>query len=140
MKHPNSTCMSVSGMIHWSNTAERTVPIAQAYIIKKLCLSQGICPFNEWFDTLTQDDQIMVDDRLARVRQGSFGEINALGYGVSELKFRRGRALRVYYGQIGKQVILLIVGGDKSTQKRDIAKAIELFRLVKEGGIQHEDY
>ncbi len=73
----------------------------------------------------------MVDDRLYRVSLGSFGEINSIGSGVFELKFRIGRAIRVYYGQIGREIVLLIVGGDKRTQKRDIAKAISLFEQFK---------
>ncbi len=115
------------------------MPIAQLYEIKKLVLNGGLCPFDEWFDTITEDDQVMVDDRLTRVRQGSLGEINTVGRGVFELKFRKGRAVRIYYGQIGKQVLLLIVGGDKATQRRDIRKAIELFQLVREGGACYEN-
>jgi len=115
------------------------VPIAQLYELKKLVLASSVCPFDEWFETLSIIDQVMVDDRLARVRQGSFGEINCIGAGVWEFKFRKGPAFRVYYGQIGRQILILLVGGEKSSQKGDIAKAIELFLLFKDGGAHHEN-
>ena len=115
------------------------MPIVEKYTLKKLVLDGGDCPFDEWFGALTEDDQIMVDDRLARIRQGSFGEINNVGGGVWELKFRKGRAIRIYYGQIGKQMLLLIFGGDKRAQKREITKAKALFQLFKKGAAFDED-
>jgi putative addiction module killer protein len=114
------------------------LPIAQKYSIRKLVLDSGVCLFDQWFESLKDDDQVMVDDRLARVRQGSLGEINSVGGGVWELKFRKGKAIRLYYGIVGRQVVLLIVGGDKRTQKRDIEKARALFLLFKEG-IGHDE-
>lgn len=74
----------------------------------------------------------MVENRLLRVRLGSFGEINSVGGGVWEFKFRRGRGLRVYYTLESARVVLLLLGGDKRTQRRDIGKAQELLRSYKE--------
>ncbi len=111
----------------------------EKYLLKKLVLENDVCPYNEWFETLSEDDQIMVIDRMARVRQGSFGEINVIDEGVWEFKFRKGRALRIYYGQIGKIVLLLLIGGDKKTQRRDIKKAIEFFTNFKDGIGSDED-
>ena len=85
--------------------------ITRKYQLRKLVIAGDVCPFDEWFETLEVEDQQMVDIRLARVQLGSFGEINSVGDGVWELKFRKGRAIRIYYGQTGKTVILLIVGG-----------------------------
>ena len=111
----------------------------EKYLLKKLVLESDVCPYNEWFETLSEHDQFMVIDRMARVRQGSFGEINVIDEGVWEFKFRKGRALRIYYGQIGKVVLLLLIGGDKKTQKRDIKKAIEFFSNFKDGIGSDED-
>ena len=108
--------------------------------IRKLLLANGVCPFDEWFSLQNSENQVMVDDRLLRVRLGSFGEINSIGDGVWELKFRKGSAFRVYYGQIGKAVILLIVGGDKRTQKKDIKKARELFLQYKREATSNEKH
>ncbi len=107
--------------------------------IKKLVIGGSVCPFDEWFETLEVEDQYMVQTRLARVELGSFGEINSVGDGVFELKFRKGRAIRVYYGQIGKVIVLLITGGDKRTQKRDIKKARELFKTYQSGAQKDEN-
>ena len=108
--------------------------------IRKLLLANGICPFDEWFSSQSAKDQYMVDNRLIRVRLGLFGEINSVGEGVWELKFRKGAAFRVYYGQIGKEVILLIVGGDKRTQTKDIKKAKELFVQYKSEVLNNEKH
>ena len=81
----------------------------------------------------------MVDDRLFRIRQGSFGEINTIGAGIREIKFRKGRAIRIYYGQIGKQLLLLISGGDKSTQVQDIKRAKKLFRSFRRKAANYEN-
>jgi putative addiction module killer protein len=116
------------------------LPIAAKYTLKKLVLSDGDCPFDEWFDALSEDDQVMVDHRFANIRQGSFGEINSVGGGVWELKFRKGAALRIYYGPIGRQVLLLVAGGNKRTQTRDIAKAKKLFQLFKRGAVHDEGH
>jgi putative addiction module killer protein len=56
------------------------------------------------------------------------------------LKFRKGAAFRVYYGQIGKEIILLIVGGDKRTQSKDIRKAKELFSRYKREDLKDEKH
>lgn len=111
----------------------------EKFLLKKLVLENDICPYDEWFTTLTEGDQLMVIDRLARVRQGSLGEINVVGEGVWEFKFRRGRALRIYYAKIGSLILLLLAGGDKRSQKKDIRKAIELFANYKNGVRSNED-
>ena len=114
--------------------------IPKNFELRKLLLANGICPFDEWFSSQSAEDQYMVDSRLLRVRLGSFGEINNVGEGVWELKFRKGAAFRVYYGQVGKEVILLIVGGDKRTQTKDIKKAKELFTQYKREGLKDEKH
>lgn len=61
--------------------------------------------------------------RLARVRAGNFGRVRVLGDGISELKVDHGPGYRLYYAMAGATVVLLLVGGDKSTQQQDIQKA-----------------
>lgn len=56
--------------------------------------------------------------RIDRVELGNFGMVKSLGDGVSELKIDHGPGYRVYYAMSGKTVVLLLVGGDKSTQKK----------------------
>lgn len=81
-------------------------------------------PFKEWLDGLkdiTARQKIRI--RLDRVRLGNLGNNRNVGDGVFELKIDYGPGYRVYYALDGKTVVLLLLGGDKSTQDRDIARA-----------------
>ncbi len=97
--------------------------------IKKLELQNGLVPFDEWFDSLRDRRmQAAVDARLTRVRAGNFGDCKSVGGGVSELRINLGPGLRVYYGLRGQQIVVLIGGGDKRNQARDIRRAQQLWR------------
>ena len=61
--------------------------------------------------------------RLDRLAQGNFGDANSLGDGVSELRFTFGPGYRVYYTVRGTVVVILLWGGDKGSQRRDIDRA-----------------
>ena len=97
--------------------------------IKKLELQNGLVPFDEWFDSLrAQRMQAAVDARLARVRAGNFGDTKSVGGGVFELRIHFGPGLRVYYGLRGHKVVVLLGGGDKRSQLRDIRRARQLWQ------------
>jgi putative addiction module killer protein len=97
--------------------------------IKKLELQNGLVPFDEWFDSLRdQRMQVAVDARLIRVRAGNFGDCKSVGGGVFELRINFGSGLRVYYGLHGQKIVVLIGGGDKRSQPRDIRRAQELWQ------------
>lgn len=97
--------------------------------IKKLELQSGLVPFDEWFDSLgDQRIQAAVDVRLARVRAGNFGDYKSVGNGVFELRIAFGPGLRVYYGLHGKKVVVLLGGGDKRSQRRDILRAQQFWQ------------
>lgn len=64
--------------------------------------------------------------RLDRLAQGNPGDVRPIGKGLSELRLNVGPGYRVYYLQDGNTLILLLCGGDKSTQQKDIARAHEL--------------
>lgn len=70
--------------------------------------------------------------RIDRLIHGNPGTHRNLTEGVSELKVEFGPGYRVYYSQRGKRLLLLVIGGDKSTQTKDIAKALELNRNFEE--------
>ena len=63
-----------------------------------------------------------------RLAVGNFGDHKAVGAGVFELRVSKGPGLRVYYGLKGNELVVLIGGGNKGSQRRDIAKAKELWR------------
>jgi putative addiction module killer protein len=97
--------------------------------IKKLELQSGIVPFDEWFDSLRDVRmQAAVDARLTRVRAGNFGDCKSVGGGVFELRISFGPGLRVYYGLHGQKIVVLVGGGDKRSQPRDIRRAQEVWK------------
>jgi putative addiction module killer protein len=70
--------------------------------------------------------------RVDRLAHGNPGQHRKLTEGISELKIDVGPGYRVYYTQRGKEIIILLVGGDKSTQQQDISTAQELARHLQE--------
>lgn len=64
--------------------------------------------------------------RLRQVAAGHWGDVKSVGGGVSELRWHIGPGYRVYFTRRGAQIVLLLAGGDKSTQAKDIAKAQKL--------------
>lgn len=93
-----------------------------------LQLPNGKIPYEKWYDKLDLLLQRAVDARLTRVMVGNFGDHKPVGGGVFELRIPKGPGLRVYYGLKGNQLVVLIGGGDKSSQRRDIDKARALWR------------
>jgi putative addiction module killer protein len=69
-----------------------------------------------------------VDARLARVRAANFGDSKSVGGGVFELRIAFGPGLRVYYGLYGRQIVVLLGGGDKRNRSRDIRRAQQLWQ------------
>ncbi len=85
---------------------------------------EGRLPFDDWLRDL--DDQNVVARvlaRIGRVRRGNLGDCKPVGEGVSELRVDYGPGYRVYFGQKGQTVVILLCGGDKRTQSRDISLA-----------------
>lgn len=89
--------------------------------------------FAAWEDGLSEGDRAKVSVRLRRIEKGLFGDNHSVGEGVSELVFRDGAGYRVYFARSGNNVILL-TGGTKNTQQKDIAKAKTMWREIKERG------
>jgi putative addiction module killer protein len=97
--------------------------------IKKLELQNGLVLFDEWFDSLRDSRvQAAVDARLARMRAGNFGDAKSVGRGVFELRIAFGPGLRGYYRLRGQRVVILLAGGDKSSQPRGIRRAQPLWQ------------
>jgi putative addiction module killer protein len=99
---------------------------AQPREIRRYNTPDGRIPFAEWRNSLRDRKAILIiDNRLRRVRLGNFGDCRSVGEGVCELRIDYGSGYRIYFGQIGSTIVLLLCGGDKSTQAQDIRKAKE---------------
>lgn len=96
--------------------------------VRKYLSTSGGCPFDDWFTELAdQRAQVRIDARIARVTVGNFGDVKAVGGGVSELRIDYGPGYRVYLARHGVTVVVLLAGGDKRTQARDIEQARQLW-------------
>jgi putative addiction module killer protein len=84
----------------------------------------GSVPARDWLDAREGTEEygeIMV--QLERVKGGNFGDHRSVGNGVNELRINFGPGYRVYYGQLGRELVILLVVGSKPTQDRDIKTA-----------------
>ena len=90
-------------------------------------------PFTEWLDGLRDKAaSARIRIRLRRIEAGNFGDCEPVGEGVSELRIHVGAGYRVYFGRYGQKVILLLCGGDKSSQVSDIRTAKALWAEWKQ--------
>lgn len=89
--------------------------------------------YRKWFDSLRdRNARIRIDIRIRRLSLGNPGDVKQIGEGISELRIDYGPGYRVYYVKKKNQIIILLAGGDKTTQSRDIQKAQALVRKVED--------
>ena len=85
--------------------------------------------YADWFDSLRdRKARARINVPIRRLSLGNPGDVKPIGSGVSELRIDYGPDYRVYFVQRGPMLIILLAGGDKRTQERDIKKALELAR------------
>lgn len=90
--------------------------------------------FTTWLAGLRdQRARARILKRLDRARAGNLGDVAPVGEGVSEMRMFYGPGYRIYFVQRGKALIVLLCGGDKSTQSEDIAAAKEMAKETKNG-------
>ncbi len=95
--------------------------------------------FQKWVKNLRDKlGRARILRRIAAARNGNFGDCAPIGDGVSEMRLHFGPGYRIYYGQRGEQLYLLIAGGDKGSQKRDIEHAKQLWRDIKDGKYDYD--
>ena len=88
-------------------------------------------PYEKWENSLAGADAARITKYVKRMGNGNFGNSKPVGSGVSELKIDFGPGYRVYYGKDGDTLIILLGGGSKKRQSRDIADAIEHWKNYK---------
>lgn len=87
--------------------------------------------YKDWFASLRdRQAKARIDIRIRRLSTGNPGDVKSVGKGVSELRINYGPGYRVYFTQRGQTVAILLVGGDKKTQKKDIEVAHKLAQDV----------
>ncbi|MEK7791349.1 MAG: type II toxin-antitoxin system RelE/ParE family toxin [Deltaproteobacteria bacterium] len=106
--------------------------MSELMTVVRYVLPNGKEPFTEWIRRLkdrTARARILV--KIDRLAMGSVSNVKSLGEGVNELKLTIGHGYRVYFGYDGTSVIVLLAGGDKSTQSDDVKKAKEYWHEYK---------
>lgn len=89
--------------------------------------------FAQWLDALRDiQARARVQARIERLAWGNPGDVEPVGEGVSELRINYGPGYRVYFKQRGRELIILLAGGDKSAQAKDIKTALRLARNLSE--------
>lgn len=89
--------------------------------------------FRKWFRSLKdRAARARIDIRIRRLSLGNPGDVKAVGRGVSELRINYGPGYRVYFVQKRNTIVILLCGGDKSTQNNDIRKAHVLSEQIEE--------
>jgi len=79
-------------------------------------------------------DRRRILKRLYRIESGNYGDCKNLGDGVNELRFFFGAGYRVYFGEDGDTIVILLCGGDKDSQRKDIEKAKVYWKEYQENG------
>jgi putative addiction module killer protein len=103
------------------------------FSLKEYVDNRGKIPFRNWLSSLKdKKTQAIIDARLTRVRLGNFGDCKSLKDGVFELRIDFGAGYRVYFAKEGKALVLLLLGGDKRTQSKDIESAKKYWLDYKE--------
>ena len=105
----------MSAIVYTINMNMRIVKIAQ--------LADDKAPFIEWMNSHDKNTKIRIQSRLTRLLENNFGDHKKIDNEISELRFKFGSGYRIYYTEIDNIIVLLINGGDKSTQSKDILKA-----------------
>lgn len=87
--------------------------------------NNGNAPFQEWLQSFRKNlpVQARILDRVERLKIPHYGDYKHVGNGVLELRLHFGSGYRIYFAEDGKRIVLLLCGGDKSSQKKDIANA-----------------
>src|ERR1700737_5152594 len=92
----------------------------------------GDSPYRDWFESLNAPAAAKVTVALTRIELGNLSNVKGVGAGGQELRIDFGPGYRVYFGKDGDRLVILLAGGTKSRQQRDIAKAQKRWGEYKE--------
>lgn len=107
--------------------------------VKVLVPGTGKAPFETWLaDIKDSRTRQRIQARLTRLQSGNFGDFQSVGKGVFELRIFFGAGYRIYFAFAGEVLIVLLGGGDKDTQDKDIADAQNLWQENKDASEKYE--
>jgi putative addiction module killer protein len=101
--------------------------------VREYLTADGKNLYREWLDTLGVTPRARIQARVLRFSTGNLGDHKSVGGGVWEARVMFGPGYRIYFGKDGAQLVLLLLGADKSTQRVDVARAQESWRAYQEG-------
>lgn len=103
-------------------------------IIKIYEICPGNAPYLQWLENLDISEQAIIEKRIARIRLGNFGDCTTYPKwdGMWEIRIDHGPGYRIYFGKIRFDFMIILLGGTKRTQKRDVKKAQQLWQYYKE--------
>jgi putative addiction module killer protein len=91
--------------------------------------------FHHWLGSLAdRRAKARIVDRIKRASNGNFGDAKSVGSGVSEMRIDYGPGYRVYFFRRGKELVILLCGGDKKSQKADVAQAVRMKEEIERSG------
>jgi putative addiction module killer protein len=96
--------------------------------IREYVSADGRSYFREWLDSLAVAIRARIQARVLRFEIGNLGDHKSVGEGVWEARVMFGPGYRIYFGKEGRSIIVLLLGGDKSSQAGDIRKARQLWK------------
>ena len=102
------------------------------YKIKEYITSTGANPFREWLSKLDKKIKARIQSRVFNFERGNLGDYKSVGNGIFESRFTMGPGYRLYFAIEKRKIILLLLGGDKDSQPRDIKKAKSYWQDFKE--------
>ena len=100
--------------------------------VKEYVTDRGVCPFREWLESLNITTKARIQAPILRFESGNLGDYQPVGSGVFEARLDFGPGYRIYFGVVTNNVLILLIGGDKRRQSKDIAKAKEYWSDWKE--------
>jgi len=106
------------------------LPLAMAFQVLELLLDDGLSPYAKWFDGLAPDIAAKVATAKYRMQQGNLSSVEWFR-GIGEYKINYGAGWRIYLAKDGVEIIMLLGGGSKNGQQRDIDHAVELWKKYK---------
>ena len=102
--------------------------------VREYVKEDGRCPFRTWLDRLDIAVRARVQARVLRFEMGNLGDHKNVGGGVWEARLMFGPGYRIYFGKEGDSIIVLLAGGEKSSQSQDISRAQDFWRDYLEAG------